>query len=103
VLPNAEELAQRAAAKAGRDVRKLKRAVAATAAEAGVDIGALANYVAHRLEPDAVNWWGAARNLDRATNDAPALALAMLRERLNLDRLATDDQQLLEGALDPDD
>jgi transcriptional regulator with XRE-family HTH domain len=79
----------------------LKRAVEKVAPQERVAPGALANYLAWRLEGQ-IDWWGTAANLQRRSPKAAAHAVARLHEHLDLDRLAADDRELLLAALAPD-
>lgn len=99
VLGDPEALAQEAVRRAGRDVRRLKRIVEALAPEARVTVGALANYLAWRLEGEA-DWWGTAANLQQSSHRPARLAVAILLQQLDLERLADDDRALLLAALE---
>ena len=71
----ADELAQLCVARGGGRVDRLKKVVVEVAHEQNVDLGALANYLAHRLsEENNIDWWGTAHNIQKG--DAPAWALA---------------------------
>lgn len=100
VLGAAEDLALRAVTRAGRDVRRLQRAVTEVATEASVSVGALADYVAWRVEKDGINWWGSASKLQAGSQEhAGEVAVKLLQEHLDLEQLADDDRELLLGAI----
>jgi transcriptional regulator with XRE-family HTH domain/Zn-dependent peptidase ImmA (M78 family) len=99
VLGDPEALAQDVVKRAGREVRRLQRVVQEVAPQAQVTVGALANYMAWRLEDEA-DWWGAAANLQRRSKRPARLAIALFLEHLDLDRLADDDRALLLAALE---
>ena len=62
----AKELAERCVERAGGTVERLKGVVPAVAREAGVDVGALANYMAFRLtRQGAADWWARPRTCNR--------------------------------------
>ena len=65
----AEELAQACVKVAKGSVGRLKRAVKDIAHSEGVEIGALANFLAYRLSRQNINWWGAANNLQGEDDD----------------------------------
>jgi transcriptional regulator with XRE-family HTH domain len=98
VLGDPERLAAAVVARASGRAERLTNAVKAVAAAERVATGALANYLAWRLEGE-VEWWGAAANLQRQSPQPASLAVAAFRERAHLDRLADDDHALLLDAL----
>jgi len=59
----AEELAEQCVTAAKNRVELLKNAVPSVAQSGGVQVDALANYMAFRLSLQGINWWGAANNL----------------------------------------
>jgi transcriptional regulator with XRE-family HTH domain len=91
----AEELAQTCVAAAGGRVERLKSIVPVTARNEGVDVGALANYMAFRLSLQDINWWGTAANLQREDRSPWEIARNRLIPRLNLDLLNEVDRQIL--------
>jgi transcriptional regulator with XRE-family HTH domain len=95
----AEDLAQRCVQAAGGRVERLKAVVPQVAGKAGVEVGALANYMAFRLSLQDINWWGAATNLQKGEGDPCGVARAFLAERLALDRLNDIDRRLVLQAL----
>jgi hypothetical protein len=98
ILGDPERLAQLVVKHAGGRGERLKSAVEALAPKERVAAGALANYLAWRLEGD-IEWWGTAANLQQRSPDAAAHALEAIRSRLDFDRLTDDDRELLEAAL----
>jgi len=97
----AEELAELAVGMANGKVQLLKAAVTTVAEAESVDVGALANYVAHRVSHGNVNWWGVANNLQRATEERTPFAIArdFLLANMDIGRLGTEDQGLVVRAL----
>lgn len=85
-------------------VERLKTVVPDIAAQEGVPIDSLANYLAFRLSLQGIDWWGAAQNL-QLTDECPwSIARDVLLERASLGRLAGLDRQLLMLALsDPEE
>jgi transcriptional regulator with XRE-family HTH domain len=98
VLGDPERLAAAVVARAGGKAERLRNAVRALAPAEHVAVGALANYLAWRLEGE-VDWWGAAANLQTHTGQPARLAAETLLALLDLDRLAADDRALLLDAL----
>jgi transcriptional regulator with XRE-family HTH domain/Zn-dependent peptidase ImmA (M78 family) len=99
VLGDPEALAQEVVKRASGNVRFLQRAVKEVAPQARVSVGALANYLAWRVEDEA-DWWGAAANLQQPSKRPALLAVDMLIEHLDLERLTDDDRALLLAALE---
>jgi transcriptional regulator with XRE-family HTH domain len=95
----AEELAQECVNAARGSVERLKGVVPTVAGRHGVDIGALANYMAFRLSWQGINWWGAAANLQKGSGDPWAVARDVFLERFPFAIEAEIDRQLLERAL----
>ena len=95
----AEELAQMCVSVAGGRVARLKAVVPKVASAEGVEVGALANYLAYRLSFSDINWWGAASNLQSTDADPWEVARDQLMKNLNLDQLNDVDRQLLTQAL----
>ncbi len=95
----AEELFAAAVAEVDGDLQRLKSAVARQATASGVDVGVVANYVAHRLSLQGVNWWSAAANLqDRSLDPLEAARDAFFR-RFEFSRLDATGLELLQLAL----
>ncbi|MBI1777196.1 MAG: helix-turn-helix transcriptional regulator [Proteobacteria bacterium] len=95
----AEELAQACVAAARNSVERLKRVVPTVAKREGVDIGALANYLAFRLSWQNINWWGAAANLQTGDTDPWTIARDVFFERFPFAIDSDLDRQLLERSL----
>lgn len=101
LLGDPEALANLVVRAAGGATERLRSALPRVAAREDVDVGVLANYVAHRISSEQGNQrvWGVAANLQTGTEGAPALARALLEERLDWSRLSDDDAAVLRGAL----
>jgi transcriptional regulator with XRE-family HTH domain len=95
----AEPLAQLCVKAARGSVEALKSAVPQVAKREGVRTADLANYMAHRLSMQGINWWGAATNLQQDEADPWAIARDELLARADLDSLSELDRQLLSQAL----
>jgi transcriptional regulator with XRE-family HTH domain len=94
-----EQLTTRVVAEANGKIEYLKRAVVTVATHAGVDVGALANYLAFRLALQGENWWGAATNLQPRDENPWQVARDVFCERMDFARLQAIDQQLLSMAI----
>lgn len=94
----AEELAQECVDAAHNSVERLKGVVPAVAERRGVDVGALANYMASRLSWQGINWWGAAANLQNDGRDPWETARDVFLERFPFAIESEIDRQLLERA-----
>jgi transcriptional regulator with XRE-family HTH domain/Zn-dependent peptidase ImmA (M78 family) len=95
----AESLAQKCVQTAGGKVERLKSTVQTVAAAEGVEVDALANYMAWRLSLQGINWWGAATNLQKRETSPWGITCDYLLSRLNLKLLEVTDQNLLVQAL----
>ncbi len=95
----AEELAQACVGAANNAVERLKKIVPEVAAREGVDVGALANYLAFRLSWQGINWWGAAANLQTDNPDPWTTARDVFVERFPFALEVDLDRQLLDRAL----
>lgn len=95
----AEALARECVAAASGNVQRLKAVVPRVAKAHGVSVGALANYLAWRVEMDGVNWWGAAANLQEADGQPWALVRDFLLPRLEWSHLDRIERDLLVKAL----
>jgi len=100
--PDPHGLAERAASAAGGVGQRLKGVLPAFAEREGVELGALANYLAFRLssEDHGSVFWGVAAKLQRGEQNAYGLAHDLLESRLEWGRLEGDERLILEGALD---
>ena len=100
----AEELAELCAYLAGGSIPRLKATVQEVAAQAGVSVGALANYLAFRLSTQGENWWGAAQNLQEKGDDPLRITRDFLLHRIKVEQLNPIDRELLSRALvDPEE
>lgn len=96
----AEQLAQRSVQAANGSIERLKSVVPKIARDEGVEIGALANYLAFRLSWQDINWWGAAANLQNSAGGDPwAIARDVFFERFPFDVESELDRRLLERGL----
>jgi hypothetical protein len=95
----AEEIAKHAVKAASGKLERLKQVVPDVAKREGVTTDALANYLAYRLAQQGENWWGAANNLQRASDAPCQVARDILIERTDFSQLSPTDRQLLLGAL----
>jgi transcriptional regulator with XRE-family HTH domain len=96
----AEPLAKECVRRANAKANQLKGVVPDVAEENRVSVGALANYLAWRLEMDGVNWWGAAANLQRDGRDPWLVVRDFLLARLEWTQLDRLDRELLSKALE---
>lgn len=95
----AEELAQACVEEAGGSVERLKGAVERVADREGVDVGALANYMAFRLSWQGLSWWGAAANLQSDDEDPWSTARDVFIDRFPWTFEHSLDRELLNRAL----
>ena len=96
---DAERLVNEAIEQAHGDLRRLRNAVSDVAARSGADIPALANYTAHRLSLQKVNWWGAAANLQDDSYDPLVYARDVFFQRFAFEGLDEIELELLTLAL----
>lgn len=97
----AEELAGICVEEARGSVERLKKAVARVAEREGVDVGALANYLAFRLSGQGINWWAAATNLQPAMPVPRCTPREMLLKNADLTCLNPVDRGILLRSLEP--
>ena len=95
----AEELFKQVAAETDGDIRRFKSAVARLATSTGIDVGVIANYVAHRLWQQDVQWWGAAANLQDRSIDPLEIARDVFFRRFDFANLDETGLELLQLAL----
>jgi transcriptional regulator with XRE-family HTH domain/Zn-dependent peptidase ImmA (M78 family) len=100
LLGDADALAQELASRTEGKLPRLKAEVVKLARERGVEVDALANYMAYRLDREGEQWWPTAAKLQDTSGSAQALAREALLARLDWSRLAEDDAALLRIALD---
>ena len=96
-----QELAGMCLSAAQFDLRRLKSAVQEIAAQEGVVVDDLANYMAFRLaDEQGQNWWGTANNLQSI--DSPwDVVRNVFFERADLTKLSEPDREILAQALAP--
>lgn len=99
LLGDANELAEELVVLTGGRLQRLKQQVVGLAAERGVSVGALANYLAYRLALEGENWWGTAAKLQEGGDDTPLVTRERLLEELDFGALADDDAALIRAAL----
>jgi cytidylate kinase len=97
----AEELAGICVEEALGSVERLKKAVARVAEREGIDVGALANYLAFRLSRQGINWWAAATNLQPAIPVPRCTPREMLLKNADLTCLNPVDRGILLRSLEP--
>lgn len=95
----AEQLAQKSVRAANGSIERLKGVVPKIARDEGVEVGALANYLAFRLSWQDINWWGAAANLQNSAGDPWAIARDVFFERFPFEVESELDRRLLERGL----
>jgi transcriptional regulator with XRE-family HTH domain len=95
----ANEIAEQAAERAANAVQLLKRIVPDVAEDNDVETADLANYLAHRLSLQNLDWWGAAQNLQDHSVDPWAVARQRYLAECDLHRLAPLDRDILLQAL----
>ncbi len=94
-----EEIARACVAAAKGSVERLKSVVPSVARKYRLDVGAVANYLAFRLSWQGINWWGAAANLQRESEDPWSIARDVFLERFPFGEIEEADRELLERAL----
>jgi transcriptional regulator with XRE-family HTH domain len=77
----------------------LKSALPKVASDYNINLGVLANHMAHRLAQQRENWWGAAHNLQTAGRDPFDVAREIFLQYTNLFRLSEFDRALLQRAI----
>jgi ribosome-binding protein aMBF1 (putative translation factor)/cytidylate kinase len=97
----AEELVEMCVNEAKGKVELLKTVVPKVAEKGGVQIDALANYMAFRLSLQGINWWGAANNLQADGSSAMCTPRDLLLQKIQLSLLNPIDRDLLLRALEP--
>ncbi|MBS1852789.1 MAG: helix-turn-helix transcriptional regulator [Acidobacteria bacterium] len=96
---DAEGLAQECARESAGRVQRLKSVVQKVAQRHNVRPDVLANYLAHRLEEEGQDWWGAAQNLQENSIDPWLVARDFLVEKIDWSALNPMDLDLLMQAL----
>jgi cytidylate kinase len=97
----AEELVEMCVNEAKGKVELLKTVVPKVAEKGGVQIDALANYMAFRLSLQGINWWGAANNLQADGSSVMCTPRDLLLQKIQLSLLNPIDRDLLLRALEP--
>ncbi|MHB0965784.1 MAG: helix-turn-helix domain-containing protein [Bellilinea sp.] len=93
---NQEELAKKCVEIAQGRVEYLKSAVIQVASSEHVPVDLLANYMAYRLEKsNAINWWGAANNLQIVEPFPGKIARDIFMKKVNTDTLNLEDRTIL--------
>jgi transcriptional regulator with XRE-family HTH domain len=80
-------------------VEYLKVALPQVAAEQGISVGALANFVAFELSRQGINWWGTAVALQQDDGEPVVTLKRILLDRVDLGRLNEYDRRLLINGL----
>jgi transcriptional regulator with XRE-family HTH domain len=95
------ELAELAAERAKGRVESLRSATIQIAAEERLPLDIFANYLAFRLSAtNKINWWGTANNLQVSEPPAFEIARKVFDEKVKIELLNTEDQELLLRALE---
>jgi Zn-dependent peptidase ImmA (M78 family)/DNA-binding Xre family transcriptional regulator len=93
---SADDLAEEAILSAKKDLVKLKKSVQRIAEREKIDSGALANYIAYRLQAEQkISWWSTAHNLQNVVSDPFEIAKEVLLERMQLEQLNEVDKELV--------
>jgi transcriptional regulator with XRE-family HTH domain/Zn-dependent peptidase ImmA (M78 family) len=102
LLGEPKTLARELAERTRHALPRLKAEVQKAARDHGVEVDALANYMAWRLDLEGENWWSTAGSLQDESGRAPLVAREALLRRINWSLLTEDDAALLRAALDWD-
>lgn len=95
----AKELSDECVDYAKGSVEALKKAAIVVARKNNVPVEYLANYLAHRLSLQRINWWGAASNLQRKDINPFLISRNLLSRKLELSVLSDEDRSLLSNAI----
>ena len=95
----ADDLVQDCVVQADNVVSRLKGVVRRVARTQGVNVGALANYLAFHLSVQGLNWWGTAANLQPREGDPWKIARDAFAQRHPYRILNEIDRSLLDRAL----
>ncbi len=95
----AEELAQKCVQRTKGNLRFLKNATQSVAAEEGISVGLLANYLAYRLSWQGENWWGTAANLQEGKDDPWLVVRDIFLQKFPFGEVSDADRALLQQAL----
>jgi len=80
-------------------LQKLKAILPSVAEKFNVNLGSLANHMAHRLAQQGENWWGAANSLQQTSVPPFASARETLLKHADLRRLGEFDRELVQRSL----
>jgi transcriptional regulator with XRE-family HTH domain len=97
---NSEAIESACAKECDKGLQRLKSALPKVADRFNVNRGALANHMAFRLASEGKDWWGAAHNLQKTTENPFETARNALVRRIRLERLNGIDRDLLMRALE---
>ncbi|HWH09668.1 MAG TPA: XRE family transcriptional regulator [Solirubrobacteraceae bacterium] len=100
LLGEPDSLARELADRTEHQLQRLKAEVQKLAAERDLATGSLANYMAYRLGAEGEDWWATAAVLQDSDGTAAKIARQALLERLDRNRMTTEDAALLDAALD---
>ncbi len=81
------------------DLRQLRGVLGPVAETFNVNLGVLANHMAHRLASEGEDWWGTAHNLQTEGADPYDMARLELLRRIDLQNLNSIDKELLMRAI----
>jgi Zn-dependent peptidase ImmA (M78 family) len=85
---------------ADHDLLKLKKATTEISKREGISAGALANYIAFRLQDEKhENWWGTAQALQEKITDIQIITRDILLDNIDLSNISGMDLDLLRRAL----
>lgn len=90
-----EELEKACEKASGGNLKRLKSVLPNVAEQFNVNLGALANHMAYRLQQQDINWWGAANNVQDTDKQPYEIARNILLKRIDLEQLNTLDRELL--------
>lgn len=86
----------------GKDIRRLKGVVPTIANEFNVNVGALANHMAFRLNQEQQSWWATARALQSGSSSPFEVTREIFLKHMQLNRLNPFDRDLLIKAITDD-
>lgn len=96
LMGKTQSLLNECVTKAHNEIAYMKSSVMEVAERNKVDVGALANIMAHELSKEGYNWWGAANNLQNKSEDPCQIAKEIFKERITIsNELENIDKELL--------
>jgi transcriptional regulator with XRE-family HTH domain len=98
-----EAIEEECARSCKEDLKLLSGAIGKVAKNFNVNLGALANHMAHRLASEGEDWWGSAHNLQSGASDPFDIARVELLKRVDLRNLNIIDRDLLMRAITEDE